>query len=80
MNHKELNKYRDDLHGRIIRIETILDECLPKIEKHLGNIDNNLSKQNGRIRILEDSKIKIYTVVGVISFFTPIVLKALGII
>ena len=80
MNHKQLNQYRDDLHGRIIRIETILDETLPKMEKHLGNIDSKLSKQNGRIRILEDSKIKIYTVVGVISFFTPIILKALGII
>jgi|TARA_R100001530_G_C4320919_1_gene155792 hypothetical protein len=80
MNHKELNQYRDDLHGRIIRIETILDESLPKIEKHLGRIDDKLRKQNGRIRILEDSKIKIYTVVGVVSFLTPILLKALGII
>ena len=80
MNHKELNQYRDDLHGRIIRIETILDESLPKIEKHLGGIDDKLREQNGRVRILEDSKIKIYTVVGVVSFLTPILLKALGII
>ena len=56
MNHKELNQYRDDLHGRVIRIETILDESLPKIEKHLGGIDDKLREQNGRVRILEDSK------------------------
>ena len=35
---------------------------------------------NGRVRTLEDSKLKVYTIVGVVSFATPILLKALNII
>ena len=63
-----------------MRIETIIEERLPRIDDTLTRIEQHLGVQNGRIRTLEDSKLKVYTIVGVISFFTPIILKAIGVL
>ena len=76
----KLEKYREELQSRVVKIETILEERLPRIDESLSKIEQHLGIQNGRIRNLEDSKIKIYTIVGMISFFVPIVLRAIGVI
>ena len=76
----KLEKYREELQSRVVKIETILEERLPRIDESLSKIEQHLGIQNGRIRNLEDSKLKIYTIVGMISFFVPIVLRAVGVI
>jgi len=76
----QVEKYRLELQSRIVRIETIVEERLPRIDETLTKIEQHLGIQNGRIRKLEDSKLKIYTIVGMISFLVPIVLKAIGIL
>ncbi|MBT7706748.1 hypothetical protein HN682_08700 [Candidatus Peregrinibacteria bacterium] len=76
----KVEKYREDIQGRLVRIETIIEERLPRIDDTLTRIEQHLGVQNGRIRTLEDSKLKVYTIVGVISFFTPIILKAIGVL
>ena len=76
----KLEKYREELQSRVVKIETILEERLPRIDESLSKIEQHLGIQNGRIRNLEDSKLKIYTIVGMISFLVPIVLKAIGIL
>ena len=76
----KLEKYREELQSRVVKIETILEERLPRIDESLSKIEQHLGIQNGRIRELEDSKLKIYTIVGMISFFVPIVLRAIGVI
>ena len=76
----QVEKYRLELQSRIVRIETIVEERLPRIDETLTKIEQHLGIQNGRIRKLEDSKLKIYTIVGMISFFVPIVLRAIGVI
>jgi uncharacterized Fe-S cluster-containing protein len=76
----KLEKYREELQSRVVKIETILEERLPRIDESLSKIEQHLGIQNGRIRNLEDSKLKIYTIVGMISFFVPIVLRAIGVI
>jgi len=76
----KVEKYREDIQGRLVRIETIVEERLPRIDDTLTRIEQHLGVQNGRIRTLEDSKLKVYTIVGVISFFTPIILKAIGVL
>ena len=65
----ELQDYRDDLRERVVKIETIVQERV-----------QHFSVLNSRVRKLEDSKLQVYTIVGFISFFVPIVLKALEII
>ena len=76
----QVEKYRLELQSRIVRIETIVEERLPRIDETLTKIEQHLGIQNGRIRKLEDSKLKIYTIVGMISFLVPIVLKVIGIL
>ena len=76
----KLEKYREELQSRVVKIETILEERLPRIDESLAKIEQHLGIQNGRIRNLEDSKLKIYTIVGVVSFITPLILKAIGVI
>jgi len=76
----KLEKYREELQSRVVKIETILEERLPRIDESLAKIEQHLGIQNGRIRNLEDSKIKIYTIAGVVSFITPLILKAVGVI
>jgi predicted nucleic acid-binding Zn-ribbon protein len=76
----KLEKYREELQSRVVKIETILEERLPRIDESLAKIEQHLGIQNGRIRNLEDSKIKIYTIAGVVSFITPLILKAIGVI
>jgi len=76
----KLEKYREELQSRVVKIETILEERLPRIDESLAKIEQHLGIQNGRIRNLEDSKLKIYTIVGVVSFITPLILKAVGVI
>jgi uncharacterized Fe-S cluster-containing protein len=76
----KLEKYREELQSRVVKIETILEERLPRIDESLSKIEQHLGIQNGRIRNLEDSKIKIYTIAGVVSFITPLILKAVGVI
>ena len=76
----KLQDYRDDLRERVVTIETIVNDRLPRIDDNLTKIEQHLGTSNGRIRKLEDSKLKVYTIAGVISFVTPIVLKALDII
>lgn len=76
----KVEKYREDIQGRLVRIETIVEERLPRIDDTLTRIEQHLGVQNGRIRALEDSRLKVYTVAGVISFFTPIILKAMGVL
>ena len=76
----KVEKYREDIQGRLVRIETIIEERLPRIDDTLTRIEQHLGVQHGRIRTLEDSKLKVYTIVGVISFFTPIILKAIGVL
>ena len=76
----KVEKYREEMQTRIVRIETIIEERLPRMDDTLSKIVQHLGTQNGRIRNLEDSKLKIYTIVGVISFFVPIVLKAIGVL
>jgi len=76
----KVEKYREEMQTRIVRIETIVEDRLPRIDNNLSKIEQHLGTQNGRIRNLEDSKLKIYTIVGVISFFVPIVLKAIGVL
>ena len=76
----KVEEYREELQSRIVRIETIVEERLPRIDNTLSKIEQHLGTQNGRIRALEDSKLKIYTIVGMISFFVPIVLKAIGVL
>ena len=76
----KLEKYREELQSRVVKIETILEERLPRIDESLSKIEQHLGIQNGRIRNLEDSKIKIYTIAGVVSFITPLILKAIGVI
>ena len=76
----KVEKYREDIQGRLVRIVTIIEERLPRIDDTLTRIEQHLGVQNGRIRTLEDSKLKVYTIVGVISFFTPIILKAIGVL
>ena len=76
----KLEKYREELQSRVVKIETILEERLPRIDESLSKIEQHLGIQNGRIRNLEDSKLKIYTIVGVVSFITPLILKAVGVI
>ena len=76
----KLEKYREELQSRVVKIETILEERLPRIDESLSKIEQHLGIQNGRIRNLEDSKIKIYSIAGVVSFITPLILKAIGVI
>jgi len=76
----KVEKYREEMQTRIVRIETIVEDRLPRIDNNLSKIEQHLGTQNGRIRNLEDSKLKIYTIVGVISFFVPIILKAIGVL
>ena len=76
----KLEKYREELQSRVVKIETILEERLPRIDESLAKIEQHLGIQNGRIRNLEDSKIKIYSIAGVVSFITPLILKAIGVI
>jgi predicted nucleic acid-binding Zn-ribbon protein len=76
----KLEKYREELQSRVVKIETILEERLPRIDESLSKIEQHLGIQNGRIRNLEDSKLKIYTIAGVVSFITPLILKAVGVI
>jgi predicted nucleic acid-binding Zn-ribbon protein len=76
----KLQDYRDDLRERVVKIETTVEERLPRIDENLGKIEQHLGTLNGRVRTLEDSKLKVYTIVGVVSFATPILLKALNII
>ena len=76
----KLEKYREELQSRVVKIETILEERLPRIDESLAKIEQHLGIQNGRIRNLEDSKLKIYTIVGVVSFITPLIFKAVGVI
>jgi len=76
----KLEKYREELQSRVVKIETILEERLPRIDESLAKIEQHLGIQNGRIRNLEDSKIKIYSIAGVVSFITPLILKAVGVI
>ena len=76
----KLQEYRDELRERVVAIETIVNDRLPRIDDNLDKIEQHLGVSNGRIRKLEDSKLRIYTVVGVISFIAPIVLKALNVI
>ena len=76
----KLERYREELQSRVVKIETILEERLPRIDESLAKIEQHLGIQNGRIRNLEDSKLKIYTIVGVVSFITPLILKAVGVI
>jgi len=76
----KLQEYRDDLRERVVTIETIVNDRLPRIDDNLNKIEQHLGESNGRIRKLEDSKLKVYTIVGFISFIAPIVLKALSII
>ena len=76
----KVEKYREEMQVRIVRIETLIEERLPRIDDSLAKIEQHLATQNGRIRELEDSKLKIYTIVGVISFFTPLILKAIGVL
>jgi len=40
MNYKEINEYREDLRGRIVRIETIVERS----EKELCKINSRTSK------------------------------------
>ena len=40
MNHKELKEYRDDVHSRVVRIETIVERS----EKELCKINSRTSK------------------------------------
>jgi len=76
----KLERYREELQSRVVKIETILEERLPRIDESLAKIEQHLGIQNGRIRNLEDSKIKIYSIAGVVSFITPLILKAVGVI
>jgi predicted nucleic acid-binding Zn-ribbon protein len=76
----KLEKYREELQSRVVRIETLIEERLPRIDESLSKIEQHLGIQNGRIRELEDSKIKIYSIAGVVSFITPLILKAVGVI
>jgi predicted nucleic acid-binding Zn-ribbon protein len=76
----KLEKYREELQSRVVKIETILEERLPRIDESLSKIEQHLGIQNGRIRNLEDSKLKIYSIAGVVSFITPLILKAVGVI
>ena len=43
MNHRELEEYRDDLRGRIVRIETIVERS----EVQLGLLNDRTSKLEG---------------------------------
>ena len=76
----KLEKYREELQSRVVKIETILEERLPRIDESLSKIEQHLGIQNGRIRNLEDSKLKIYSIAGIVSFITPLILKAIGVI
>ena len=76
----KVKEYRDDLRERVVRIETVIGESLPRMDAHLGKIEQHLGNQNDRIRTLEYSKVKLYTIAGVISFLTPIILKAFDVI
>jgi|TARA_R100000742_G_C4262450_1_gene80265 predicted nucleic acid-binding Zn-ribbon protein len=76
----ELQDYRDDLRERVVKIETIVQERVPRIDENISKIEQHFSVLNSRVRKLEDSKLQVYTIVGFISFFVPIVLKALEII
>jgi len=76
----ELQDYRDDLRERVVKIETIVQERVPRIDENIEKIEKHFSILNSRVRKLEDSKLQVYTIVGFISFFVPIVLKALNII
>ena len=76
----KLQEYRDDLRERVVTIETIVNDRLPRIDDNLNKIDQHLGESNGRIRKLAYSKLKVYTIVGFVSFIAPIVLKALSII
>lgn len=76
----KLQEYRDELRERVVAIETIVNDRLPRIDDNLNKIEQHLGVSNGRIRKLEDSKLRIYTIVGVVSFIAPIVLKALNVI
>ena len=76
----KLQDYRDDLRERVVKIETTVQERLPRIDENLGKIEQHLGVLNGRVRTLEDSKLNVYTIVGVVSFATQILLKALNII
>ena len=72
----ETVKHREE----VIRFLTKLDERQRTIFKKIEKIENHLAEQNGRIRELENDKTKLYTIVGIISFLTPVVLKALNLI
>ena len=43
MNHKELKKYRDDVHSRVVRIETIVERS----EKELCKLNSRTSSLEG---------------------------------
>ena len=72
----ETAKHREE----VIRFLTKLDERQRTIFKKIEKIENHLAEQNGRIRELENDKTKLYTIVGIISFLTPVMLKALNLI
>ncbi len=40
MNHKEVTEYREDVHNRVIRIETLVS----RIEQHLDKLNNRTGK------------------------------------
>ena len=43
MNHQELKKYRDDVHSRVVRIETIVERS----EKELCKLNSRTSSLEG---------------------------------
>ena len=76
----KLQDYRDDLRERVVAIETIVNDRLPRIDENLARIEQHLGALNGKVRNLEDSKLKLYTVAGVLSIIAPMALKYLEII
>jgi len=43
MNHKALKEYRDDIHSRVVRIETIVE----RVESQLCKLNGRTSKLEG---------------------------------
>lgn len=64
----------------VLKYLTKLNERQITIFKRVEKMEVHLKEQNGRIRELEDIKVQLYTVVIIVSFLMPVVLKALNLI
>ena len=48
----KLQDYRDDLRERVVKIETTVQERLPRIDENLGKIEQHIGVLNCRVRTL----------------------------